>query len=397
MANTQPSSFLQQLTLQATEVKTQLLANLQWLCEFQVLACIPLDGQVAFEEVADISNVPVDQLQRVVRLMTTAGFLCEQTSGHIAHTPLSASFVTEPDLLDAALFLAQVAVPAALKMPRSAHQFSPYNRGLLCPTTTQPESRLMGLAEDVDPTHPKIQRQFAAYLAHGILDEASAVDEVLKLVDWEAVGASTVVDVQAQSPATITMLAELAPAAQFVVQTSSPSNGHSGLMTGSDGGTGVPSWMTYHLPSSISNRVSVQTRTSAATQTVRGVAIYILRVPSPSPIFPWETMRSQTVLELQAHLQALRTQPNSRIILTALVLPPPGAIDQRTEAMVRLRDMSLLQLSNERQPSKTEIIELLTGIRDSTGGLVVSREITGPASAVIGLEVRYQYSNDRGR
>ncbi|KAL4784876.1 hypothetical protein BJX76DRAFT_367276 [Aspergillus varians] len=379
---TQPSHFLQQLTLQS-----QLLANLQWLCEFQVLACIPLDGEVGFEEVAEISNVPVDQLQRVVRLMMTAGFLCEKTGGYIAHTPLSASFVTGPDLLDAALFLAQVAVPAALTMPRSVHQAAAYNDG-----PTRPETRAMGLAADFDPTQPKLQRQFTAYLAHGILDEASAVDEVLRLVDWDSIGVTTVVDVHPQSTATVAMVAALVPTGQFVVQMSSPNNGHSGLITGSVSGGGGPSWMTYHLPSSISNRISVQSRAAGAPQTVIGPAIYVLRVSSPSPIQPWETLRGQTIMELQAHLHVLRTQPSSRLILTALVLPLPGVLDQGTEAMVRLRDISLLQLSKERQPSKAEIINLVTGIRDSAGGLALSREIHTPSSAAIGLEVRYQPS-----
>lgn len=225
MGSTGPSSFLQQLVLQVSifrvinplrwrdkvssfdfrlrmklltryRVKAQILANLQWLCEFQVLACIPLDGEVAFEEVADISNVSVDHLQRVVRLMTTAGFLREQTSGHVSHTALSASFVTEPDLLDAALFLAQVAVPVALKSSHMAHLSAPYSHDQLSAMAVQPEGRLMGLAGDFDPSQPKIHRQFAAYLAHGILDESSAVDEVLRLIDWDAIGAKTVVDVR---------------------------------------------------------------------------------------------------------------------------------------------------------------------------------------------------------
>lgn len=231
MGSTGPSSFLQQLVLQVSifrvinplcwrrkgwsfdfrlrmdladlfRTKAQILANLQWLCEFQVLACIPLDGEVAFEEVAGITGVPVDHLQRVVRLMTTAGFLREQTSGHVSHTALSASFVTEPDLLDAALFLAQVAVPAALKMSHTAHQPAPYNHDQLSAMAAQPEGRLRGLAGDFDPSQPKVQRQFAAYLAHGILDEPAAVDEVLRLVDWDGIGAATVVDVSTTHPIT---------------------------------------------------------------------------------------------------------------------------------------------------------------------------------------------------
>ncbi|KAL2867504.1 uncharacterized protein BJX67DRAFT_371862 [Aspergillus lucknowensis] len=392
MATTHPPHLLQQLALQ-----TQILANLQWLCEFQVLACIPLDGSVAFEEVAAISNVPEDQLQRVARLMMTAGFLCEPCNGQIAHTPLSASFVTEPDLLDAALFLAQIAVPAALKMPRSVQQFASYDRRHPWATFTPPESRLTGFGESFDTNQPKIQRQFAAYLARGVFDEASAADEVLKLVDWDGLGAVTVVDVHPPSTATVATLAALAPTAQFVVQTSAPSNGHSGLITGREGSAGPHSWMTSHLASSISSRVSVQSRAAAAAQTVQSAAVYILRLPSPSPLIPWTTIRSQTTLELQAHLQVLRTQASSRLILTALVLPRSGAVDKETEAMVRLRDMCLLQLSNERQPGRLEIVELLTGIRDAAGGLVLTREFQAPSSAVIAFEVRYQASNERAQ
>ncbi|KKK21814.1 hypothetical protein ARAM_004347 [Aspergillus rambellii] len=380
---TQPSNFLQQLALQ-----TQILANLQWLCEFQVLACIPLEGSVAFEEVADISNVPADRLQRVVRLMTTTGFLCEPSHGHVAHTQLSASFVTEPALLDAALFLAQIAVPAALKMTPEVQPFSVGTEG----GRRRANDRF---ADGLDSSQPKVQRQFAAYLAHGILDEASAVDEVLKLVDWEGLGSTTVVDIHPPSITTAATLAALAPAIQFVVQTSSPS-GQGGLIPSPDG-PGGPSWMTYHLPSSVSSRISVQSRAPATAQTVVGAALYIMRLPSPSPLLSWTTVRNQVMLELRAHLQVLRAQPTSRLLLTALVLPLPGAVDRGTEAMVRLRDLSLLQLSNDRQPSKPEIIELLATARDSGGGLVLSNEIRSPSSAVIILEVRYQAYEEKGR
>ncbi|KAL4944994.1 hypothetical protein BDV06DRAFT_209861 [Aspergillus oleicola] len=383
--DTLPASFLQHLALQ-----TQLLANLQWLCEFQVLACIPLDGEVAFDEVADISNVPVDQLQRVVRLLVTAGFLCERTSGYIAHTPLSASFVRGPELQDAALFLGQVAVPAALKMPRSLHE-SPLA------TESQTGNIIAGFGESFDGTQPKLKRQFAAYLAHGILDEPSAIDDVLRLADWVTIGAATVVDVHPPSTSTAAMLAALAPAVQFVVQTSSPSKGHSGLISESNEGSAGASWMTYHLPPSISNRVLVQSRAIGASQTVVGAAVYILRVLSPSPILPWAMLRSQTLKELQVHLQVLRTQPSSRLIVTSLVLPPPATIDSGTEAAIRLRDIALFQLSNERQPSKEDIIELITSTRDPGGVLVVSRELQTHNSAAIGFEVHYGPANDRGR
>ncbi|RMJ28738.1 hypothetical protein PHISP_00383 [Aspergillus sp. HF37] len=348
----QASGFLQQLALQ-----TQVLAGLQWLCESQILACIPLDAPVTFVEVADISNVSVDQLQRVVRLMATAGFLCEPNDGHVAHTPLSAAFVTEPALLDAALYLSRTAVPVALKMPPAVQPSAPS-----------------------DTAQPKAQRQFAAYMAHGILDEEHAVDELLKCVDWNAFDSATVVDVHPPSMATVVQLAALAPALQFVVQPVS---------------AGGPSWTTRGLPPAVENRISVQPRTAAVPQTVLGSAVYILRLASLSPQLPWATIRSQTMLELRAHLHALRAQPASRLLLTALVLPRPGDVDHWTDAMVRLRDLSLLQLSNDRQPSKPEIVDLVTSVRDSAGSLVLSNETHAPRNAVLALEVRYEADHRR--
>jgi hypothetical protein len=178
--------------------------------------------------------------------------------------------------------------------------------------------------------------------------------------------------------ATVTRLATLAPALQLVVQPVSRTAAHD-------------------LPPPEGNRISVQPRSAAVPQTVLGAAVYILRLASPSPQLPWATIRSQAVLELRAHLYVLRAQPTSRLLLTALVLPRPGEVgDHWTDAMVRLRDLSLLQLSNDRQPSRPEIVDLLTSVRDSAGGLVVSNETHAPSSAALGLEARYEAHDAKG-
>ncbi|ROV99515.1 hypothetical protein VMCG_06382 [Cytospora schulzeri] len=69
---------------------------------------------MATNDLADLVNVPATQLQRVVRLIT-AGFLQEPHpgSGEVAHTELSASFVTHFPNLEAAMFLGGTAAPAA--------------------------------------------------------------------------------------------------------------------------------------------------------------------------------------------------------------------------------------------------------------------------------------------
>ena len=96
--------------------QNQLLACLKWLGEFQVLACIPLSGSIPFKEVADLAGVPETQLCRIVRMTATAGFLYKPWPGHVAHTALSATFVTNLAFLDATMFLAETAAPTAMHM-----------------------------------------------------------------------------------------------------------------------------------------------------------------------------------------------------------------------------------------------------------------------------------------
>ena len=176
-----------------SQSQTQVLAGLQWLCEFQVLACVPLDDTVAFRDVADICGVPEDQLCRVTRLMATAGFLREPRAGHVGHSPLSAQFVTEPALLDAAMFLAGTAAPAALKMPLATRRFATSDRAdqsayAAAFDTTVPLASVFEL-------QPRLQRQFDTFLSFVTSDDAAGVRDVVMRVDWASLGNATVVDV----------------------------------------------------------------------------------------------------------------------------------------------------------------------------------------------------------
>jgi hypothetical protein len=170
-----------------------LLACLQWLGGFQVLACIPLSGSVPLKDVADIAGVPEQQLERVVHTMATAGFLHEPQPGHVAHTPLSAPFVIKPSLLDAGIFLSETAAPAALHMAAATRRFegsqraneSAYNVAFNTPVT------FGAICEQSS----KLQRQWHAFQHYGIGDVDTGVQEVLTRLDWAALGHVSVVDV----------------------------------------------------------------------------------------------------------------------------------------------------------------------------------------------------------
>lgn len=203
----EPADMLQQLAMQvclpaipaccrpiSDPRQNQLLACLHWLCDFQVLACIPLSGSVAIADLADLASVPELQLSSVVRMMATASFLREPEAGHIAHSALSAAFAAQPSYLDATLFLAQAAAPAALHMPAATRRFG---------QSRHPNETAYSVAFNTPSTfasaceqQPKLQRQWPAYLRYALgEDTRSYSTDVLSSFDWPSLGEAVVVEV----------------------------------------------------------------------------------------------------------------------------------------------------------------------------------------------------------
>ena len=174
-------------------LQAQLLACINWLGEFQVLGCIPLRGHVPIKDVAELVGVPETQLRRIVRMTTTAGFLRTPQSAHVAHSALSAPFVTRPSYLDAVMFLSETAAPAALHMAAATQRFgqsqrpheSAYNVAL------NTSSSFAGMCDQ----RPKLQRQWPAYLRHALNEADSSSTDVLTCFGWLSLRNATVVEV----------------------------------------------------------------------------------------------------------------------------------------------------------------------------------------------------------
>ena len=170
----------------------QLLACLQWLGEFQVLAYIRLNSSVPIKDVADLASVSETQLCRVIRMTATAGFLYEPQPGHVAHTALSEPFVTKLSFLDALMFLAETAAPVALQMA-AATQRHRYSDG--------PSESAYALAFNTSQTfqfrceqRSKLQRQWSAYL-RCVGEMGDNAIELLGQLDWHSLGNAYIVDV----------------------------------------------------------------------------------------------------------------------------------------------------------------------------------------------------------
>jgi hypothetical protein len=176
------------------------LACLHWLSEFQVLACIPLQGSVPGKDVAELTGVPEAVLIRVVRMTSTAGFLCEPRPRQVAHTTLSAGFVTKPSLGDAAMFLAGTAGRAALHLAGATQRYGELDMERPDQTAFALTERAQQSFRQACEERPKLQRQWAAYLRSSMgVDEAMA--EVLSRLDWERHRNVCIVEVCSANPA----------------------------------------------------------------------------------------------------------------------------------------------------------------------------------------------------
>lgn len=120
-------------------------------------------------------------------MTATVGFLHETQPEHIAHTPLSASFVTDLVFLDAAMFLAETAAPTALHMTTATHQHGQQSAYSIAFPTSEPFPS--ACAE-----RWKLQRQWSAY-RRCVGDVDDGVTETIAQLKWRSLGSACVVDV----------------------------------------------------------------------------------------------------------------------------------------------------------------------------------------------------------
>jgi len=145
----------------------------------------------------------------------------------------------------------------------------------------------------------------------------------------------------------------------------------------------------------LNDRITVQKRAPGGLQTVKDAVVYIILLPAPSPAVLSQSVPASILGELRAHLSVLRTNTAATLILVVRFPPEPGTVDSDVEAMARLRDLSRLQLTNEREMEMEETVEMVNSVHDSIGCLVVVDKLRSRNTATVALAVKYQARTER--
>ncbi|KAI1421562.1 hypothetical protein F5Y12DRAFT_800873 [Xylaria sp. FL1777] len=378
---TQPSDFIQQIAN-----KAQILACLRWLGDFQVLPCIPLGESASIEDIADLTGVSGAQLSRIVRTTAMAGFLHEPSPGLIAHTPLSARFVTQYWFLDAAMFLAETGVPMALQTSTATRLQVQLGRDTEASTPYAVAFNTSQAFPLACERSKKLKRQWLAF-SRCLIDAEEQFMGALSQLNW---GDSLIVIVCADSSEVAVALGRQSPTLQFIVQM------HESTSTSSK-------FIEFGRPRSVSevgqndlvdSKISIQKRAPGSPQTVRDATVYLLRllIGDLRQISCPGTDSSQIISELWAHLGILKTNRVATFVLVAQLLPEPGSISPDIEEAARLRDLWKMQLVDGHEIQLGELTEMIHSVNDGVGRLVVVNKVRPRSSATMVLEIKYQDS-----
>ncbi|EPE30001.1 S-adenosyl-L-methionine-dependent methyltransferase [Glarea lozoyensis ATCC 20868] len=369
------AATIQQLMEEPTEylpnlqVHYQHLSCLRWLCHFNVMACIPLTGSVPYSEIATVAGVPEIQLRSVCRMAMTSNLLCEPKVGEIAHNAVSKTFVGNPGLVDWALFMTQFSMPTAAKMVEATEKWG---------STSKKNETAFNLAMDTDlplfdfvKKSPEMTKQFAGYMRNVQSSEKTHIRHLVSGYDWKSLGNAVVVDVGGSTCSSSIALATAFPNLRFVVEDLPETVENSKQILAA-------------LPESIRSRITTCGHNFFTPQPVTTAQIYLLRMI----LHDWPAAEAITILS--NHLEVLKANPSARLLVMDTVLPVSGSVPKNEEALLRVRDLAMVQAFNSKERELGEFEDLFERTRDAEGGLVLKNTFKPTESVMTVMEVAYE-------
>jgi 6-hydroxytryprostatin B O-methyltransferase len=133
-------------------------------------------------------------------------------------------------------------------------------------------------------------------------------------------------------------------------------------------------------PEQIRSRISCQAHDFFTPQTVTDADVYFLRM-----IFhDWPDKEAATIL--RNLLPVLVGRPSARLIIMDTILPDPGTIPTNEEALLRVRDLTMLQAFNSKERELNDWKTLFATVSaEKSGGALKLQNVTKPFGSLMSL------------
>ncbi|KAB8262555.1 S-adenosyl-L-methionine-dependent methyltransferase [Aspergillus pseudonomiae] len=303
---------------------------LRWLCHFRIFHLVPLEGSIAYADLAILAKAPEPQLRSVVRMAMTNGLFHEGPPHHVTHSATSALLRNDADSYDWAVIMSDLSVPAAFAMVEAHERW---------PGSIEGNQTAYNIAVDTELSffnhlaeHPDRKRQFAGFMRSMSRSQGTDAEKLAEGWDWAALGHASVVDVGGSTGHTSVALARKFPDLTFVVEDLPEvvAEGPEYLSSLDDARDLKP-------------RVSYRAHSFFDPQPVQDADVYMLRMI----LHNWSF--DDCVRILSRLVQTLK--PGACIIIVDIVLPGPGMIPASKERLLRAQDLIVQQVFNgmERQ------------------------------------------------
>ncbi|KAL2863146.1 O-methyltransferase-domain-containing protein [Aspergillus lucknowensis] len=352
------------------------ISCLRWLCHFRIFHLVPLEGSIPYADLAALAKVPEHALKSITQMAMTNGLFVETPPGHVSHSATSALLQINSGFHDWAVFNSDISAPTALAMAEVHEKWKWPNTETNCAHTTQtayniafntdlPFFKHLGQQEER-------HRQFAGYMRAVTASQGTHLKQLVECWDWTSLGRGLVVDVGGSTGHASIALARKFPELRFIVEDLP------------DVVAGGPAYLESQSQSQedadLASRITYQRHDFFEPQpAMAGDAdVYLLRMI----LHDWGFDDCVRILSrLVEALRESKKRDGARILIMDSVLPEPGSVPTSRERLLRVRDLTMLQVFNSQERQMEDWERIFTCVDER----LVVKKVVQPAGSVLSI------------
>ncbi|KAE8382378.1 S-adenosyl-L-methionine-dependent methyltransferase [Aspergillus bertholletiae] len=298
------------------------LLSLQYIYRYKIAPQIPIEGTIAFEELAQATNLNPKDLTRFLRVAISRHVFYEPRKGVVGHTAASKLLIDNPMVEAWLLNIAEEYWPAFTRTVDATEKW---------PGSEEPNETGYSLAFntrmnpfDEISKDPRRRAQFIAAMRFSHFHPSYHLSHLLENYDF-GIGECTIVDIGGSNGEVSTEIASRYPQIRCIVQ---------------DLPETIANWTT-RVPVALQDRVTCMAHDFLTPQPVHGADIYLLRWI----LHDWSD--KYCVKILRNLTPALKK--GARVIVNDVCIPEPGELGPKADRDLRFMDIAMKAFNNARE------------------------------------------------